>query len=256
MNWSFLQKLGVIAAFFVLIVNSVWGIDPPITKDNPDRAASQFVYSTVTFKMADNHQRADSTIRPETSLLSEGDDQIAVTYEILPCNRKKFSYSFNTIAPQVTMYRSIQSFMSITNLTYEGSATGNRTVSFYLNVDCSASPGLWPVTWILDFSPYSPGAMLYSYDISTGTPVTLTADFSGSPTSGIQPLTVTFADATTGPASTYSWNFGDGQTSTARNPVHVYQNAGTYSVSLNVAGSSLTSSKVRKIGRASCRERV
>jgi PKD repeat protein len=34
--------------------------------------------------------------------------------------------------------------------------------------------------------------------------------------------------------STYSWDFGDGQTSTERNPLHVYASAGTYPVTMTV----------------------
>ncbi|MEW5924429.1 MAG: PKD domain-containing protein, partial [Candidatus Zixiibacteriota bacterium] len=67
-----------------------------------------------------------------------------------------------------------------------------------------------------------------------------TADFSGTPTSGIEPLTVNFTNLSTGAAS-YSWAFGDGGTSTAQNPSHSY-NAGTYTVTLtatNACGSDV-----------------
>lgn len=52
-------------------------------------------------------------------------------------------------------------------------------------------------------------------------------DFTASPMSGIAPLTVTF---NTG-ASSHIWDFGDNQTSTVQNPIHVYQ-AGIYNVTL------------------------
>jgi len=53
---------------------------------------------------------------------------------------------------------------------------------------------------------------------------------------GPAPLRVEFLDATNGPASAYEWTFGDGQKSNAQNPTHIYQNAGTYNVSLKVSG--------------------
>ena len=58
------------------------------------------------------------------------------------------------------------------------------------------------------------------------------ADFSGTPTSGAAPLTVSFTDQSSNNPTSWSWDFGDGHTSTQQNPQHIYQNAGTYTVSL------------------------
>jgi PKD repeat protein len=65
------------------------------------------------------------------------------------------------------------------------------------------------------------------------------------PTSGVAPLTVNFADASGGGAGTsWSWAFGDAQTSTLRDPgAHVYTTPGTYTVTLavnNACGSVTT----------------
>jgi PKD repeat protein len=60
------------------------------------------------------------------------------------------------------------------------------------------------------------------------------AAFSGTPTSGEAPLTVSFTDESTNDPTSWSWNFGDGGTSTAQNPDHVYTSAGTYTVALSV----------------------
>ena len=67
-----------------------------------------------------------------------------------------------------------------------------------------------------------------------------TADFTSDGTSGDAPLTVSFTDQSIGNPTSWSWNFGDGNTSTAQNPSHTYTAAGTYDVSLtatNEAGS-------------------
>lgn len=71
-------------------------------------------------------------------------------------------------------------------------------------------------------------------------PVPPVANFTGTPTSGIRPLTVEFTDTSTNTPTSWSWTFGDGGTSTAKNPSHQYTAAGTYTVTLtasNVAGS-------------------
>jgi PKD repeat protein len=71
------------------------------------------------------------------------------------------------------------------------------------------------------------------------------AGFTGSPTNGITPLTVNFTDNSSGSPTGWAWNFGDGGTSTAQNPSHVYTVAGTYSVSLQ-ATNSLGSNTITK----------
>jgi len=71
------------------------------------------------------------------------------------------------------------------------------------------------------------------------------AAFSGSPTSGEAPLTVAFADQSTGTPSTWSWSFGDGGTSTAQNPSHVYTAPGTYNVTLTVTNSAGSDSETK-----------
>jgi PKD repeat protein len=63
------------------------------------------------------------------------------------------------------------------------------------------------------------------------------ADFSADKTTGGIPLTVQFTDGSTGNPTGWSWNFGDGSTSTAQNPTHIYTNAGSYTVSLTVTNS-------------------
>ena len=62
-----------------------------------------------------------------------------------------------------------------------------------------------------------------------------TANFVGSPTSGGAPLTVNFTDQSTGSPSGWSWTFGDGGTSTAKNPSRVYNSAGLYTVTLTAS---------------------
>lgn len=63
------------------------------------------------------------------------------------------------------------------------------------------------------------------------------ASFSGAPLFGCAPITSNFTDNSTSSGSTVTswlWDFGDGQTSTAQNAVHSYLNPGVYTVSLTV----------------------
>lgn len=73
--------------------------------------------------------------------------------------------------------------------------------------------------------------------IPTGTPTPnpIESDFNASIQSGTAPLTVQFTDASTGSPTSWSWTFGDGGTSTEKNPSYIYTNIGTYTVSLTAS---------------------
>ena len=60
------------------------------------------------------------------------------------------------------------------------------------------------------------------------------ADFTGYPLSGLTPHTVMFEPHITGAANEYLRDFGDGEYSDLPNPIHTYQSAGLYDVSLSV----------------------
>ncbi|MFH2036308.1 MAG: PKD domain-containing protein [Candidatus Zixiibacteriota bacterium] len=73
------------------------------------------------------------------------------------------------------------------------------------------------------------------------------ADFTGTPLSGRAPLTVNFTDHSLSDLgiTSWSWNFGDGQTSAIQNPIHIYNIPGIYNVKLVVADDCGTDSLIR-----------
>jgi PKD repeat protein len=83
----------------------------------------------------------------------------------------------------------------------------------------------------------------------TGAPI---ANFAEAPPNGQPGVAVQFTDTTTGTVSSYAWNFGALGTSTEANPVVVYPDAGTYSVSLTVQGirgtSQITKTDLIQVG--------
>ena len=104
---------------------------------------------------------------------------------------------------------------------------------------CSSCPG--PNQHFDDF-PVSPNAPFKlnlsprcsnaSFKIDFQINYEVDARFSASPKIGCQPLTVVFSNEST-KAKKYFWDFGDGSPiDTSKNPVHTYQNPGTYKVKL------------------------
>ncbi|WMW26243.1 S-layer protein domain-containing protein [Methanolobus sediminis] len=61
------------------------------------------------------------------------------------------------------------------------------------------------------------------------------ASFYADATSGVTPIEVQFTDSSSGNPTSWSWDFGDGATSTEQNPAHTYDVAGNYSVILDVS---------------------
>jgi len=62
----------------------------------------------------------------------------------------------------------------------------------------------------------------------------VSADFNGLPHTGKTPLPVVFSPVLEGQANAYYWDFGDGQTSAERNPIHTFTQEGKYDVMLRV----------------------
>ena len=71
------------------------------------------------------------------------------------------------------------------------------------------------------------------------------ADFSGTPTSGAAPLQVQFTDTSSNGPTSWSWDFGDGATSTEQNPSHTYSTPGTYTVTLTASNSAGSDEEVK-----------
>ncbi|WP_327045285.1 carbohydrate-binding protein [Microbispora sp. NBC_01189] len=92
--------------------------------------------------------------------------------------------------------------------------------------------------YVLDYGTGSNNQALWRVEYIGGTNRNPIAKASADKTSGPAPLAVTFSSAGSsdpeGGALTYSWNFGDGTTSTAANPSKTYTTKGTYTATLTV----------------------
>ncbi|MCX6701072.1 MAG: PKD domain-containing protein [Methanomicrobiales archaeon] len=77
-------------------------------------------------------------------------------------------------------------------------------------------------------------------------PVNPVVAFSADITDGSAPLTVQFADMSTGGPVSWSWDFGDGTSDTSQAPSHTYSTAGTYTVRMTATTRTGSASATRE----------
>lgn len=107
------------------------------------------------------------------------------------------------------------------------------------------APGTYTVTLTASNPAGGDTETKVGYIVVSPLPTGLTADFSGTPTSGVRPLNVAFTDLSTGNPTSWSWTFGDGGTSTAQDPSHNYTAAGVYDVTLTVSDGTTSNSQTK-----------
>ncbi|WCN83323.1 ThuA domain-containing protein [Micromonospora sp. LH3U1] len=107
-----------------------------------------------------------------------------------------------------------------------------------MDMEFGKDGSLYLLEWGTNFGGGNSDSGLYRIDYIQGgrSPI---AKAVGTPTSGTAPLTVQFSSAGTadpdpGNTLSYQWTFGDGTTSTAANPSHVYTANGNYTAQLKV----------------------
>ncbi len=122
---------------------------------------------------------------------------------------------------------------------------GNGSQSMAQHPTCTySSPGIYTVSLTVKGPGGANTAVKNNYIVVNA--AALKADFEALPTQGALPLNVSFKRKVQGEITEWLWDFGDGVTSTVGNPVHVYEAAGKYSVSLTVKGPGGTLTEVKK----------
>ena len=109
-----------------------------------------------------------------------------------------------------------------------------------------AEPGIYTVKMTATAGSGSDTETKTDY-ITVGTTVASVpvAAFEADVTSGQAPLTVQFTDTSTNSPQSWSWNFGDGTSTLAQNPKHIYSEPGTYTVTLEVTNSDGSDTEIK-----------
>jgi PKD repeat protein len=132
-----------------------------------------------------------------------------------------------------------------------GSFTQNGstlTITFQVTLTGNAPTGetIYPLFMVMIISNQAISNLPESVTIHVaGLPEAPTANFTATPNQGYSPLSVSFTNTSSGSINSYLWDFGDGSTSTVKNPSHTFTNVGQYSVKLVVTGSEDADSLIR-----------
>lgn len=140
-------------------------------------------------------------------------------------------------------YHCLQDFTSNANLLrvmtaheigHNCSATHDPAGSPHIMAPTVQNTNTWSSQSVNQIGGYIPTRWCLSFCPGAAPPV---AAFSGNPTSGCAPLTVSFSDQSSNSPTTWSWTFPGGTpgTSTLQNPTVVYSLPGTYDVTLTVS---------------------
>lgn len=111
--------------------------------------------------------------------------------------------------------------------TFTGISSGTIDVS---TIDCNGQE-------ISYSESFSPGNNVFQFDfwICSSIPFECKAAFAYVVNPGNVATIVTFTDLSYGNPSSWSWDFGDGNSSTIQNPTHTYELPGTYMVCLTIS---------------------
>jgi alpha-L-rhamnosidase len=147
----------------------------------------------------------------------------------------------NGAAPLTVTFTNLSSYA--TNYVWNFGDGNTLSTTSRTNVtDTYANPGSYTVILTATGLSGTNSLTNTAYIVVTNPPPV--AGFSGTPISGVVPLTVTFTNLSSS-ATNYVWNFGDGNTlstSSKTNVTDTYTNAGSYTVILTATGPAGTNS--------------
>ncbi|WP_163337104.1 PKD domain-containing protein [Desulfopila sp. IMCC35008] len=142
-----------------------------------------------------------------------------------------FSWDYNADETDISGFQIYQNG----NLICETSDSSARQLSCLINLSTSNS---FKITAMENtgLETTASNVLIYNEDQTSTGSETLKAVLTTSSLNGVAPLTLTFdGTGSTGDISTYTWDFGDGDTASGTTTSHVYAYPGSYTTTLTVA---------------------
>jgi gliding motility-associated-like protein len=184
----------------------------------PNPSHTYLLSGTYTVRLITTNSSGCSDTITKNNLINIGSINAAFTNPATTCVNKPVSFT-NTSAPVPVSV--IWNF-------------GDATSSTNLNpVKTYSASGTFTIRMIADFGGCLDTA-LSSITVFDNPVAAFSADVL---TSCKAPLTVNFTDLSSG-ATTYQWNFGDGNTSALPNPTHTYTTTGNFTVTLIITNAN------------------
>jgi PKD repeat protein len=154
------------------------------------------------------------------------------------------TYAYNVATNKITL-TGLGAWIGTYKLATSGEvAVPQASVEFGVKLASGGDSGVDTLNVLFDYSGVFWKAIYVSYSNPSDEPalVAIFADFSVSTSS----FDATFTNKSSG-ATTYAWDFGDGESSTEENPVHTYAADGTYSVTLTATDGSDTDTVTKDV---------
>ena len=201
------------------ITYSWTSVSGPVPNSNTNSPAMSAAgdYTLTVYDMANGCSNTATVTIP--SNLTQPSGVSAGTNTVLPCNNG------NSI---------VLHGLSSPNVSFQWQGPGGYTASTQ-----NATGVTVPGQYVFTATDLTSGCSVQSS--VTVSSQSVVAAFTPDQTGGLAPLPVNFSNSSTG-GSTYSWNFGDGNTGTTFNTSHTFQGSGTYTVVLTVYNASGTCS--------------
>lgn len=115
----------------------------------------------------------------------------------------------------------------------------NNTAAFTIGAGAADGSNVLTAAYIQDFK-VTRGLARYTGNFIPSQERVPGPSFTSNVTVGAPTLSVSFTDTTLANPTSWLWNFGNGQTSTAQNPTATYASTGTYSVTLTASNANGT----------------
>jgi gliding motility-associated-like protein len=183
-------------------------------------------------------------VTPSFTATTAGVYVVVVTDAVSNCSTTtQFTVTGNTTIPNLTSNATGSFPCGASNTTLTASSTNTNVTYLWTGPAGAVISGGATNTPTVDMSG--------NYVVTVTDPITnctnsstiavsqtsISAAFTANPTSGIAPLAVNFTNQTQG-AISYSWIFGDGNSSTSLNPSNTFTTNGTYTVILTASAGS------------------